>query len=133
MWKIFRINKDLLSYNLERNIRPLSPDDFPDPADDTSTPFDMRSFVKSVIKQKNMPILESHLKKNLSALGLDSEGRPTNSSKKEDFIEGLRTLVDFHFRNYDENEHADILGELFYNGKIFSKEASKPRARLQDP
>ena len=65
----------------------------------------MRSFVKSVIKQKNIPILESHLTKTLSALGLDSDGRPTNASKNEDFIQGLCALVDFHLRSYDENEH----------------------------
>ena len=60
----------------------------------------------------------------MAALGLDSEDRVSNSVKKESFAKGIRTLVDFHFRNYDENEHADIMGKLLFNGKIFSKQAS---------
>ena len=52
----------------------------------------------------------------------------SNSSKKTDFVQGIRSLVDYHFRSYDEKEHADILGEMLFNGRIFSKEASNQAA-----
>ena len=48
----------------------------------------------------------------------------TTSAKKDQFVQGICTLCDIHFSNHDECQRADIMGELLFNSRLFSKEAS---------
>ena len=48
----------------------------------------------------------------------------TKEAHKDQFVRGIRTLCDVHFSNHDECQRADIMGELLFNSRIFTKEAS---------
>ena len=83
---------------------------------------DLKVVVKAALKGHK--ISDSDLVNVLSALGLNKSGRVTTKVSKDSFVKDIRTLVDFYFSNYHKKEHADTVGELLYNGSIFSKDAS---------
>ena len=116
---ISELNKKLLAKNQMGDSRPMSHS--PPAPFETS---DLKAFAKAALKSNSQEVSDVNLVSVLSALGLDKDGRVTKRASKASFVKGIRTLVDFHFSNYDENEHADIMGELLFNGNFFSKDAS---------
>ena len=70
-------------------------------------------------------VTDAQLCQVFDALGLGQDlGRVTNESKKDKLAKGIRALMDIYFDKYDENIHADLLGEILFNARIFSKCAS---------
>jgi len=85
---------------------------------------DTKAFIKAALPESGKAVRTEDVHSVLSALGLDKSGYMSNEIKKESFAKGIRTLCDFHFGNYAEKEQADILGEILFNSKAFSKENS---------
>ena len=70
-----------------------------------------------MVRKGDIP--DSDLVNVLSVLGLDGEGQTTKAASKDQFVKRIRTLCDYHSGNFDENEYADILGELLFNSNVF--------------
>lgn len=117
--EMYALNKELLSNNVERDHRPLITGP-PQPFESS----DLKDFVKAALNTKTQKVAEPDLVNVLCALGLDKHGRVTNQASKDSFVKGLQTLCDIHFSSYANEERADIMGELLFNGKVFSKAAS---------
>jgi len=118
--EMYQLNKKLLAPDQPGDSRPLTHEP-PEPFE----PADLKKFVKAALNSKHYKIAEVDLIQVLEALGLDTKGRVSKQVSKDSFVQGIRTICDFHFSSYEEVERADVLGELLFNGGIFSKSASE--------
>ena len=125
MAEIAEMNKQLLASNQPGDHRPLSHDHDPPTQREPYTPASMRNFAQAALSTRGGSPSESDLLNVLSCLGLDSEGKATNTATKKNLVKGIRFLSDYHFGTYNEHERADIMGELLFNSTIFSKQASR--------
>ena len=124
------LNEMLLSKTIMGDYRPLSdspPEEEEDlsplaPTQDVMCGEDVKSFDKHALPRRHSNLSQTQLEQVLCALGLNKQGRMTTSAKKDQFVQGIRTLCDIHFSNHDECQRADIIGELLFNSRLFSKE-----------
>ena len=87
--------------------------------------FSMKKFIRSVFKKNKQYISQNELSNVLQSLGLARIGTTSSKdAKKDDVAQGIRTLIDLHFCQYNEKERSDILGEMLFNARIFTQEAS---------
>ena len=95
---------------------------------------DLRDFVKVALSNESDNPISPDLVTVLQSLGLDKHCRISGDALKESFVKGIRLLVDFHFGRHDECQHADIMGELLFNGIIFQGTLlTRHRRRLRGP
>jgi hypothetical protein len=84
--------------------------------------------VKAFAKRKlyNNEGREKELHNVLHSLGLSRDGKfkPSKEESKEKLLIGFQLLVDIHFKNYCNQERADIVGEALFNGQLFGSEGA---------
>ena len=107
---MYELNKKLLAKNQMGVSHPMTVSP-PQPFETD----DLKAFAKPALNTKSKKVSGLDPVNILAALGLDIQGGVTKQAPKESFIQGIRILCDFHFGNYNENKHADIMGELLFS------------------
>ena len=115
--RIAELNRKLLAKNQPGDFRSTNEHLHEgDVIPEDPTGADIKAFVKAALSSSSNDV--DYI---VRALGLD-KGHISNKAKKDALAKGIRTLCDVHFGNYTEKEQADILGELLFNSRFFSKQ-----------
>ena len=126
-YRLLKADKDVQGdYRSLRDTRDEWDDRSDSPTKQTLTGEEVKKLLKNAFSAHRRGIADDELRGIFTSLGLNNAGAlQQHDMKKESIAQCIRVLFDVHFSNYDENERADIMGEMMFNSTIFSKEASQ--------
>lgn len=79
---------------------------------------DIEKFVRNSLQSKcDTALLQGVFRK----LGL-VKGSNKRAVKTTNVVDGIHTILDYHFRNYGDEKRADIIAEALFNGQLFGRE-----------
>ena len=124
-YRLLKADKDVQGdYRSLRDTRDEWDDRSDSPTKQTLTGEEVKKLLKNAFSAHRRGIADDELRGIFTSLGLNNAGAlQQHDMKKESIAQCIRVLFDVHFSNYDENERADIMGEMMFNSTIFSKEA----------
>ena len=94
------------------------------PAEDRTTPSvitpdELKKFIKIAITRQGLDPKQLH--DMMHHLGMDTEGRLTNQASKLQMVKGMQAMINYHLGHLNQQQQADTLGELLFNGHLFGK------------
>ena len=97
------------------------------PAEDRTTPSvitpdELKKFIKIAITRQGLDPKQLH--DVMHHLGMDTEGRLTNQASKLQMVKGMQAMINYHLGHLNQQQQADTLGEMLFNGHLFGKECA---------
>lgn len=80
---------------------------------------DIEKFVRNSLQNKcDTALLQGVFRK----LGLVKGGSNKRAVKTANVVDGIHTILDYHFRNYGDEKRAEVIAEALFNGQLFGRE-----------